>query len=153
MAPGCHVGAGAQVDDGEPLPEKMAQLIAQRREQQVEAARPDMALADNLERLRFWRKDTGGEAMIRPTAVEARNGYRIWLRYSDGAAGEVDLAGRGVFAAWNEPRYFKKVHIAPHRAIAWDDDLELCRDALYMERTGKSFEELPADIETPVQDA
>ena len=93
----------------------MAQLIAQRREQQVEAARPDVALADNLERLRFWRKDTGGEAMIRPTAVEARNGYRIWLRYSDGAAGEVDLAGRGVFAAWNEPRYFKKVHIVPHR--------------------------------------
>ena len=94
--------------------------------------------------------------MIRPTEVEAMSGYRIWLRYSDGAAGEVDLshlAGRGVFAAWNEPGYFKKVHITPHRAIAWDDDLELCPDALYMELTGKSFEELPDDIETPVQDA
>ena len=40
--------------------------------------------------------------MLRPTAVEPRSGYRIWLRYSDGTAGEVDLsalAGQGVFAA------------------------------------------------------
>lgn len=40
--------------------------------------------------------------MIRPTEVKAREGYRIWLRYSDGSAGEVDLshlAGRGVFKA------------------------------------------------------
>lgn len=40
---------------------------------------------------------------IRPTAVEPRDGYRLWLCYSDGSAGEVDLshlAGRGVFAAW-----------------------------------------------------
>ena len=94
--------------------------------------------------------------MIRPTEVEAPSEYRIWLRYSDGAAGEVDLshlAGRGVFAAWNEPGYFKKVHIAPHRAIAWDDDLELCPDALYMELTGKSFDELPVDIDVTVPDA
>ena len=37
-------------------------------------------------------------AMIRPIAVEARKRFRIWLRYSDGAAGEIDLshvAGRG----------------------------------------------------------
>ncbi len=42
--------------------------------------------------------------MIRPTAVEARDDYRIWLRYSDGVDGEIDLAhlaGRGVFKSWN----------------------------------------------------
>ncbi len=74
-------------------------------------------------------------AMIRPIAVEARKRFRIWLRYSDGAAGEIDLshvAGRGVFTAWNEPGCFEGVHIAPHRAIAWGDELELCPDALYM---------------------
>ena len=48
---------------------------------------------------------TVSQAPIRPTGVEAREGYRIWLSYSDGAAGEVDLsdlAGSGVFAAWND---------------------------------------------------
>ena len=94
--------------------------------------------------------------MIKPTEVEGRKGYRIWLRYSDGAAGEVDLsrlAGSGMFAAWNKSGYFENVHIAPHRAIAWDDDLELCPDALYMELTGKSFDELPADIDATVPNA
>ena len=83
--------------------------------------------------------------MIRPIEVEAREGFRIWLRYSDGASGEVDLshlAGRGVFAAWNEPAYFDKVHVAPHRAITWGDELELCPDAMYMRLTGKSVEEV-----------
>ena len=31
-------------------------------------------------------------APIRPTAVAPREGYRIWLRYSDGVSGEVDLS-------------------------------------------------------------
>lgn len=83
--------------------------------------------------------------MLEPTEVEARDGHRLWLRYSDGTAGEVDLsrlAGKGVFAAWNEPECFKRVHIAPHRAIAWGDELELCSDALYLELTGKSFDKI-----------
>lgn len=95
--------------------------------------------------------------MIRPTAVEARDGYRIWLRYSDGTSGEVDLsdfAGRGVFKSWDEPGGFGKVHIAPHRAIVWDENLELCPDALYIELTGSaSFDEIPDDIDATVRDA
>ena len=80
--------------------------------------------------------------MLEPTEVEAREGHRLWLRYADGTDGEVNLsrlAGKGVFAAWNEPGCFERVHIAPHRAIAWSDELELCADALYLELTGKSF--------------
>ena len=49
--------------------------------------------------------------MIRPTAVEPREGFRIWLRYSDGVSGELNLshlAGRGVFAAWDEPGCFER---------------------------------------------
>ena len=50
------------------------------------------------------------------TEVELRDvEYRIWLRYSDGAEGEVDLsdiAGRGIFERWNEPGFFEKVYIA-----------------------------------------
>ena len=47
-----------------------------------------------------------GKTMLEPTEVEPRGGHRLWLRYSDGTAGEVDLSrlvGKGVFAAWNEP--------------------------------------------------
>lgn len=78
--------------------------------------------------------------MLRPVEVQAREGRRIWLRYEDGVSGEVDLsrfAGRGVFAAWDEPGIFERMHIADHSAISWNDDLELCADALYTELTGK----------------
>ena len=78
--------------------------------------------------------------MIQPTEVEARDGYRIWLRYSDGVAGEIDLShltGKGAFKVWDEPGYFDKVHITPHGTIAWDDELELGADELYTELTGK----------------
>ena len=71
--------------------------------------------------------------MIRPVEVKPRDGFRIWIRYDDGASGVVDLsslAGRGVFTAWNDRRCFEDVHIAPHGGIAWRNDLELCPDAL-----------------------
>ena len=77
--------------------------------------------------------------MIRPISVEARDGRRIWLQYSDGTSGEIDLShldGIGVFKSWDESGYFERVHIAPHRAIAWDEELELCPDALYIELSG-----------------
>ena len=85
------------------------------------------------------------DELVQPTAVEPRAGYRIWISYADGPAGEVDLshlAGRGVFAAWNDRDHFEKVHITEHRSIAWDDEIELCPDALYLQLTGLSVEEL-----------
>ena len=94
--------------------------------------------------------------MIHPTEVQPRGRYRIWLRYSDGVSGEVDLsdmAGTGVFKVWDNPQYFDKVHIAPHRAIAWDDDIEICPDALYLELTGKSVTELMPGARNLMQDA
>ena len=76
----------------------------------------------------------GGE-MVRPTEVEPRDGFRVWIRYSDGASGEFDLsylAGRGVFKSWLDRACFEAVHIAPAGGIAWGEDAELCPDALYM---------------------
>lgn len=81
----------------------------------------------------------------RPIEVEARPQCRIWIRYSDGAEGEVDLshlAGRGVFALWDAPEEFEKVHIGPGKAISWSDQVELCPDSVYMWLTGRSPEEL-----------
>lgn len=83
--------------------------------------------------------------MTRPLEVEPRSGYRIWIRYDDGASGFVDLshlAGRGVFAAWNDRSFFEDVRIAPHGGIAWRNDLELCPDATYLQLTGVPLEDV-----------
>ena len=58
--------------------------------------------------------------MITAVEVAPRAGYRIWLRYSDGVSGEVDLfdlfdlAGRGIFRAWLDRSFFEKVHVSPY---------------------------------------
>lgn len=82
--------------------------------------------------------------LVRPTAVEAWDGYRIWLRFTDGAAGEVDLcdlAGHGVFEAWNDRDLFEAVHLTSYRTVSWPGELDLCTDMLYLRLTGKAVEE------------
>ena len=94
--------------------------------------------------------------LIRPNAVEAREGFRIWLEYSDGTSGEVDLAhlaGQGVFESWNERADFESVHLSPSGGIAWSDDIELCPDALYLKLTGKSVAEVMPRAVLPVENA
>ena len=94
--------------------------------------------------------------MVHPTRAEPREGYRVFLQYDDGAAGEMDLshlAGRGVFQAWDTLRYFQRVHITPHGSIAWDEDLELCPQALYIQLTGKPPEEVMTGLHSPVENA
>ena len=94
--------------------------------------------------------------LIRPTAVEPREGYRIWLRYSDGVTGEVDLsdlAGHGVFAAWQDRAFFESVRLIEGGAVAWGEDIDLCPDALYLEITGKAVEEVMAGASVLVENA
>jgi hypothetical protein len=83
--------------------------------------------------------------MVKPLLVRALPNYRIYLEFSDGAKGEVDLsdiAGKGVFQAWNDYDFFKRVHVGSERQIQWDDDIELCADSLYLKLTGKTPEDL-----------
>jgi len=83
--------------------------------------------------------------MIRPVSVRAVSRYRIYLNFSDGTEGEVDLsdlAGKGVFVAWNDRAFFERVRIGEHREIKWSDEIELCSDSLYLKLTGKAPEEL-----------
>ncbi len=83
--------------------------------------------------------------LIQPTIVRALSNYRLYLEFSDGVAGEVDLcdlADGEVFAPWRDPGFFEKVHIGPHREIKWDNEIELCADSLYLRLTGKTPEEL-----------
>ena len=89
--------------------------------------------------------------MIQALEVKPREGLRIWLRFSDGSSGEVDLsdlAGRGVFRAWDRSGVFERVHVAPHGAVAWNDEIELCADSLYLELTGKSSAEVFPGLRT-----
>jgi hypothetical protein len=83
--------------------------------------------------------------MVRPVAVKALPNFRIWLRYSDGVEGEVDLsdlAGRGVFAAWSDDAFFRSVRLGSHGAIEWGPDLDICPDSMYLRLTGKSVDAL-----------
>ena len=83
--------------------------------------------------------------MARPTEVKALTGFRIWLRYDDGTEGVVDLsdlAGRGVFAAWDDAAFFGSVRLGSHGAIQWGADIDVCPDAMYMRLTGKPAEEM-----------
>lgn len=83
--------------------------------------------------------------MFKPVEVRALLHYRLWLRYSDGTEGEVDLSdlvGRGVFKLWNDYSAFENVRIGGYGEIAWSDKIDLCPDALYLRLTGKTPEDV-----------
>ncbi len=83
--------------------------------------------------------------MIKPVQIRALPNHRIYIRYNDGAEGEVDLSdlvGQGVFEAWKDDVFFNGVRLGPGRQIRWSDDIELCPDTVYMRLTGKTPEEL-----------
>lgn len=91
----------------------------------------------------------------RPVEVRALEPYRIWLRYDDGVEGEVDLsdmAGDGVFVAWEDPSFFSGVRLGPGRSIAWSECIDMCGDALYLEITGMTPEELFPGLFRPPRD-
>lgn len=75
--------------------------------------------------------------------VEVRPGdpHRVWLRFQDGAAGEVDVAAllrfEGIFEPLRDPAWFARVRI--HRVtktIAWPNGADICKDVLYAAVTG-----------------
>jgi len=85
--------------------------------------------------------------MSTPKILETRplDGYKIWLRFDDGIAGEVDLshlAGKGVFAFWKIYENFKKVSTENGRSLSWSDEIDIDADSLYLKLTGKKPEEL-----------
>ena len=63
----------------------------------------------------------------------------------DQTEGEIDLsdlAGRGVFKAWDDQEFFKSVRLASHGAIEWGSDIDICPDAMYLRLTGKAPEDI-----------
>jgi hypothetical protein len=83
--------------------------------------------------------------MFQLIEVRPLPGYRLHLRYADGVAGEVELSslvGKGVFQLWNDPKAFQNVSIGSGGELCWNDEVDLCADALYMKITGKTPEEV-----------
>lgn len=78
--------------------------------------------------------------MHRIVKVKPLPGFKIWIRFSDGVEGTVDLsdlAGKGVFKAWNDPGHFESVFIdTESHTVAWSGGIDLCPDPLYAEVSG-----------------
>ena len=72
--------------------------------------------------------------------LEARDKYKLWLRYSDGTEGVVDLSDMAhteLFADWQKPGTFEQVVIGEYGEIFWTDDASLCADSLYLDLTNQ----------------
>ncbi len=82
---------------------------------------------------------------MRIVEISAQERFELFLRYDDGAVGVVDLsslAGQGVFASWLEPGVFERVRLTEAGAPEWPGEVDLCPDALYLELTGKTAEDI-----------
>ena len=83
----------------------------------------------------------------RATRVEARSGLRIWVKFNDGAQGEVDLSdlaedSRRVRELWSDPDYLETVHVPDYGGVAWAGELmDVSPTVLYMRVTGEGLDE------------
>ncbi len=84
-------------------------------------------------------------AMKKIRSVSVLTGYRLSLTFDDGVTGIVDLSdkvGKGVFALWRDRNAFERVRVGSQGELAWNDQIDLCPDALYLQVTGKKPEDL-----------
>lgn len=77
-------------------------------------------------------------SLIKPLLVKPEPNFHLFIKFNDGKEGVVDLSslvGKGVFAAWLNSDLFNKVYIDETGAVAWNNDLDICSDALYSQLT------------------
>jgi len=80
--------------------------------------------------------------MVDVVEVRPLEGYRLYLRFEDGAEGEVDVSGivtfEGVFAPLRDPVRFAEVRVLPDLGtVGWPNGADLDADVLYAKITGK----------------
>ena len=84
--------------------------------------------------------------MIRIVEARTLDPFRLYVKFSDGTEGEVDLAalaGQGVFVAWYDPAFFEGVRIGSSgRSLDWGEQIDISADSLYLNLTGKRAQEL-----------
>jgi hypothetical protein len=91
--------------------------------------------------------------MLKLIAVKPLPNHKLWLEYSNGTTGEVDLSTlvvKGVFQLLQDEQLFQKVSIANNRRLVWNEDLELCADALYLQITGQKPEALFPNLKNSI---
>ncbi len=76
------------------------------------------------------------------TGHSPRGRSKLFLKYEDGVAGVVELAGKGVFTAWLQNGVFEQVRLSEAGHPEWPGEIDLCPDKLYLRLTGKRPEEL-----------
>lgn len=73
--------------------------------------------------------------MHKVAEIKALELFRLWLRFTDGTEGVVDLShlkGKGVFKIWTNDVPFDQAYIdSESGAIAWTSDIDICPDSLY----------------------
>ncbi len=73
--------------------------------------------------------------MVHVTDVRHTKDYVLWLRFSDGLEGEVDLAAEldgEMFELLRDPRVFAGVRLDPEfRTIAWPNGADFAPEFLY----------------------
>lgn len=83
--------------------------------------------------------------MRKITRVTVLDEYVLDLIFDDGVTGAVDLSkhvGKGVFELWDDLDAFRSVRIGAAGELVWDESIDMCPDALYLEVTGKDPEDL-----------
>jgi hypothetical protein len=78
-------------------------------------------------------------------AARPLDGYRLYLRFEDGAEGVVDLSTqlnfRGVFEPLKDPAYFQMLRVdADLGTVVWPNGADLDPDVLYSVLTGVPIE-------------
>ena len=85
--------------------------------------------------------------------VRPLGGYRLYVRFEDGTAGEVDLSGRisfdGVFAPLRDEHKFAEVRVNPELGIelgtiCWASGADIDPDVLYAWVRGEPVPDLAA---------
>ena len=82
--------------------------------------------------------------MIKITSIKSRGGFRLWLRFSDGAEGERDFSyllteSGSLVKPLRDPAYFARAFTEDGSGLAWPNGLDLDAEALHeaMQQAGE----------------
>ena len=86
------------------------------------------------------------------TAAEYRGGYRLWLSFNDGVAGEVDLSDRlcgPIFEPLKDPQYFAQAKLDEELdTVTWPNGADFAPEFLHHRVITSASEVAEPDAET-----
>jgi hypothetical protein len=83
--------------------------------------------------------------MKKITHLKILDNYRVWLRFNDGAEGEVDFSSKlrtGVYVFWENYENFRKARVGEAGELHWNDQIDFGADSLWLKMTGQNPETL-----------